>query len=956
MVNMDIILNELQAPHGTSPYSLYLNVSSWDLTQLWSPRTFQWKVGTTPMADLQVILISWILYFVAVVGLKIYMRNRPPFKLKWITAIHNIILCLWSLGMCLSAAVEIYKRATALGVDEVFCTVDTKNLKGPLFFTLYTYYISKFYELLDTVILVLKKKPLIFLHWYHHAIVILMVWTWLEFGILYASLGMFANTLIHVFMYYYYYASSLGQNVWYKRYITTGQIIQFMTSFALCVPYLYFHFKKGCSGWEAFLFSMTINGTFLLLFIDFYRRSYLTKKKADAKDKKKNAVPPKVTFGGKIVPVDLESSNRGVLTFPGESIIPEALNDKLVTPYLSITLMNANVLRQYVPPETEMMKGAYAELGHTMLNGTKPETLGTSSEAGFVQVMGVRAKSLDGSKIDAYIPVIFSLKLAPGQIYPLPVAIEPEEDKAPSIISIEIDLIYLDTMEPFTIDAGPYEIKRKSWGETYKITFLDFDSIVHYAMARPPSEPCVPRKGCPIVLALHGAGVEASMPFWTEAFQRQKYAWLLFPTGRTPWGFDWHGPSFRNVETAVVTLSHMHSVPDVYTDTYGADENKLVYTGHSNGGQGAWWFTSHHPDKALAAVPASGYLKIQLYIPYIMRVGDAFADPILRGIMEASIAENDLDIYAANMAGVPILARTGGNDDNLEVPYRLATIRVQQVNHGTKWILNTTNVRRFGFSKDERTQIESWSIDGQDFVDAPKVGPSYLRSEIDGNYVWTLTPDLLWISEERYSSTYGSASQIFNHPFLIVVPSSPSVIEAAVYRRAAQYLATSWYLYGRGGTQIVQDTDVRDGITAKYNLIVLGGSKDNLFSKRREKEVKFLDSGGFQIEKKRYEAPGTGILFLAPSPTRTLLGLYIAGIDDDGFQRALWSLPFRTGLLVPDYLVVGNEYGDPATGWTAGDGHPSGGAGTKGLGGVLAAGFWGNDWNYDPNCGYLKTS
>jgi hypothetical protein len=33
--------------------------------------------------------------------------------------------------------------------------------------------------------------------------------------------------------------------------------------------------------------------------------------------------------------------------------------------------------------------------------------------------------------------------------------------------------------------------------------------------------------------------------------------------------------------------------------------------------------------------------------------------------MEASIAENDLDLYAANMAGVPILARTGGNDDNV---------------------------------------------------------------------------------------------------------------------------------------------------------------------------------------------------------------------------------------------------------------------------------------------------
>lgn len=109
---------------------------------------------------------------------------------------------------------------------------------------MYSYYLSKFYELFDTVILVLKKvsqsyyykeltvlkKPIIFLHWYHHAIVILMVWTWIEYGIVfsryyhgslagqfnYYSLGMLANTLVHVFMYYYYYLAARGKSVWFK--------------------------------------------------------------------------------------------------------------------------------------------------------------------------------------------------------------------------------------------------------------------------------------------------------------------------------------------------------------------------------------------------------------------------------------------------------------------------------------------------------------------------------------------------------------------------------------------------------------------------------------------------------------------------------------------------------------------------------------------------------------------
>ena len=101
-----------------------------------------------------------------------------------------------------------------------------------------------------------------------------MVWSWLQFKVAFATQGMLANTFIHVFMYYYYYASSLGHDVWFKKYITTGQIIQFTLSFILAVPYVYFHTQKGCLGWNAFVFSMVINGSFLGLFIQFYLRTY----------------------------------------------------------------------------------------------------------------------------------------------------------------------------------------------------------------------------------------------------------------------------------------------------------------------------------------------------------------------------------------------------------------------------------------------------------------------------------------------------------------------------------------------------------------------------------------------------------------------------------------------------------------------------------------------------------
>ena len=43
------------------------------------------------------------------------------------------------------------------GIGECFCTSDESSLKGRLFYITYIYYLSKYYELLDTLILALKK-------------------------------------------------------------------------------------------------------------------------------------------------------------------------------------------------------------------------------------------------------------------------------------------------------------------------------------------------------------------------------------------------------------------------------------------------------------------------------------------------------------------------------------------------------------------------------------------------------------------------------------------------------------------------------------------------------------------------------------------------------------------------------------------------------------------------------
>ena len=280
----------------------------------------------------------------------------------------------------------------------------------------------------------------------------------------------------------------------------------------------------------------------------------------------------------------------------------------------------------------------------------------------------------------------------------------------------------------------------------------------------------------------------------------------------------------------------------------------------------------------------------------------------------------------------------------------MASITVTQI--GSHWKLTTTNVRRFAFTYDERqVGLRTWSVDKTGFVTPPVLGsPSYLNV---GNLTWQLSDDLLWISRERSPSTYGPISQVFSEPFRIVIPSAPNA-NLTMYYEIAELISTSWYTYGKGSTQLIRDIDLYDGISAKYNLIVLGDPRYNYYTFKRttsgsSKLFSFGDDGTMYIANKTYGNPGTGALFLAPSVARTRICLFVTGVDSEGLKRATWAIPYVVGMQVADYVVLGDSYGDPVWGWTATSGKRS-----EGAGGILATGFWSNEWDFDPLSGYLK--
>ncbi|MCZ7680654.1 MAG: prolyl oligopeptidase family serine peptidase [Sandaracinaceae bacterium] len=182
-------------------------------------------------------------------------------------------------------------------------------------------------------------------------------------------------------------------------------------------------------------------------------------------------------------------------------------------------------------------------------------------------------------------------------------------------------------------------------GEPYRRTFRSgIDGSAQYYGVRPPPDGAR-GEGDALVLALHGASVQAIGH--ASAYSGREWAWVVAPTNRRPFGFDWE---------VWGRLDALEVLEDA-ARAFGTDPTRVYVTGHSMGGHGTWQLGTLFPGRFAVVAPSAGWASFYTYVGAARPTG-AFA---------RSMASSDTPRYASNLARRRVYVLHGDADDNVPV-------------------------------------------------------------------------------------------------------------------------------------------------------------------------------------------------------------------------------------------------------------------------------------------------
>ena len=229
------------------------------------------------------------IYLVVVFGGQQLMKSRPRYELRAALALWSGILAIFSIMGTIRTLPELVNVIENHSWQYSIC-VPSYFRHIPAGFWSFLFTVSKVYELGDTVFIVLRKQPLLFLHWYHHITVLMYSWYSYTEHTAPGRWFMVMNYIVHSIMYSYYALRALKFSI-PKRvnvFITSLQLMQMIIG--VCINIIIYRIKSRGEYCQQSIqnlnYSSLMYFSYFLLFAHFFYNNYVVGQKADQMQRK----------------------------------------------------------------------------------------------------------------------------------------------------------------------------------------------------------------------------------------------------------------------------------------------------------------------------------------------------------------------------------------------------------------------------------------------------------------------------------------------------------------------------------------------------------------------------------------------------------------------------------------------------------------------------------------------
>mmetsp|Transcript_46671 Transcript_46671/g.108771 ORF Transcript_46671/g.108771 Transcript_46671/m.108771 type:complete len:311 (-) Transcript_46671:104-1036(-) len=255
------------------------------------------RYGT--VAEISAIVWPWLplalcsLYLIVVFGGIRVMSTRKAVQVKPAWRCWNLGLSIFSLFGALRTVPHLAMLVARHGVHWATCAIPTDVGScwgvGVCGLWVMLFVMSKIPELGDTAFIVLGKKKLLFLHWYHHVTVLLFCWHSYSTR---SSSGLWFTTMnysVHAIMYFYYFLAAVcSKPPKWALMVTIMQLVQMAIGIVVTLSHLHILFHDSVQNCDGHVPNLTaalgMYASYFILFAQFLFGRYC--KKRDPKAQK----------------------------------------------------------------------------------------------------------------------------------------------------------------------------------------------------------------------------------------------------------------------------------------------------------------------------------------------------------------------------------------------------------------------------------------------------------------------------------------------------------------------------------------------------------------------------------------------------------------------------------------------------------------------------------------------